>query len=765
MDKNIGTIKWFRDELKNANYGFIHHAILGDLFFHEKNLIDVQDINSLKEGEVVIFISQESQKYPDKLEAINVTLLENEKDIVFLFSNTIESMKNSFSIASLGKIQKSVYSTLKEIITHKNNEKLPDNLVLTFKNEVIKFLKKYDSHELNSLKGILEITKDIFPVHYQEIENIIESHVDIENRFNLWIDGFIEKSESKYIIDNLLTFTTSLQTRVINKFSIKDKKIIFKHVAENINNDDINLIKKYISLSKRFFDNDVNKDCVDKLIGGCSIYYKLVLWLEDYHQELDFRQYKKFIVVLSPNDQKKFIKKTLKNIHEGNLEISIDELTSINTITYENSKLFDDSDNHRLDYSTSIILNTISEMNKQNVIDTRQQQRVATYRMFDLILNQIKEPKEILEITGYFDECGGRTRVDINDNREIYLFLDKYNKPNLHNICDGRKNVKNGKPILCDRTGLEFWWCANQLCYKPFRKEHTPEEWEKYSLLDFLKILNVDFKEADYEIYLSLINKANRFLKHLKCRKCDHILRPIRQSNYAFYGVNNFHCTTENCLEKGKSIYLTHCLNGRCGHEIDSRDAVRCRPEGIDSERYGWYVCNYCNSCCSSHAIDMRKSNLSKRGQEYHGHEKGHKEAGIISCDKCGESMSTVKSNSSNFNEVLNWFITNKDTSPYIKKYGVNKFDKKWFIFYQNNMPDDLYSSKLKKYLSFGFQIPDINKKKQSQLISEPINFTEHNNNILVCESCVNIIDLSNDHEKSTAIKYFHDEFFKIKNK
>jgi hypothetical protein len=34
MEKHIGLIKWFHDNVKNTNIGFIHHAILGDLFFH-----------------------------------------------------------------------------------------------------------------------------------------------------------------------------------------------------------------------------------------------------------------------------------------------------------------------------------------------------------------------------------------------------------------------------------------------------------------------------------------------------------------------------------------------------------------------------------------------------------------------------------------------------------------------------------------------------------------------------------------------------------
>ncbi len=32
-EKHIGLVKWFHDQTRDANYGFIQHAKLGDLFF------------------------------------------------------------------------------------------------------------------------------------------------------------------------------------------------------------------------------------------------------------------------------------------------------------------------------------------------------------------------------------------------------------------------------------------------------------------------------------------------------------------------------------------------------------------------------------------------------------------------------------------------------------------------------------------------------------------------------------------------------------
>ena len=44
QEKYIGFVKWFKDLSRDANYGFIQHEKLGDLFFHEKNLFSKNNI-------------------------------------------------------------------------------------------------------------------------------------------------------------------------------------------------------------------------------------------------------------------------------------------------------------------------------------------------------------------------------------------------------------------------------------------------------------------------------------------------------------------------------------------------------------------------------------------------------------------------------------------------------------------------------------------------------------------------------------------------
>ena len=74
MEKHVGIVNWFHDKTKDANYGFINHAVLGELFFHEKGIEQGQIINDFKENEVVIFVSQVSKKHTNKLEATHVEI-------------------------------------------------------------------------------------------------------------------------------------------------------------------------------------------------------------------------------------------------------------------------------------------------------------------------------------------------------------------------------------------------------------------------------------------------------------------------------------------------------------------------------------------------------------------------------------------------------------------------------------------------------------------------------------------------------------------
>jgi hypothetical protein len=119
--------------------------------------------------------------------------------------------------------------------------------------------------------------------------------------------------------------------------------------------------------------------------------------------------------------------------------------------------------------------------------------------------------------------------------------------------------------------------------------------------------------------------------------------------------------------------------------------------------------------------------------------------------------MESKDMNVTEYERILKWFMDNKDTSERIHKSGKNKLDKWWFVIKRGNESYEAFRKKLKKYFEVGFQIPDYDKDKDLQLISEPIDFKKHSGDILTCKNCGNTIDLSNDLEKARAVKQFHN--------
>ena len=366
-------------------------------------------------------------------------------------------------------------------------------------------------------------------------------------------------------------------------------------------------------------------------------------------------------------------------------------------------------------------------------------------------MDQINNPEDILEITGFFDKCHGRTIF--KDNELIKNDYSEFPKE----FCDGRLSVDiEGNEVL--DNDHKFWWCNNSKCFAHACELHNSSDWESYSIYDFLSILNIKYIKEDLEIYISLINKVNKFLEHLRCRTCENLLRPIGRSNYAFYGVTTFNCINNDCKELDQQIYLSHCSNGFCESIIDSRDSVKCKPDGKDQNTCGWFVCNSCNACCTTANLNFRISIYNETKQTYKCHTEGHRDLGIISCNKCGDEMLENKFNDSEYKKFLDWFDTNKLNSPRIGKNGINKFGQKWFIYKKYKESDDEYFIKLNKLLKLGFRIPDINNRKKTfQLISDSENSNNLKNKyILSCKACDNVIDFSYDFIKFRSIKKFH---------
>ena len=201
--------------------------------------------------------------------------------------------------------------------------------------------------------------------------------------------------------------------------------------------------------------------------------------------------------------------------------------------------------------------------------------------------------------------------------------------------------------------GISFYWCGNKPCFRPPVRYRTDDEWEYYTILDFMRILgiNPDYinkngkrtKFGHYIILSSYLKSFAKFYEHLKCRECGKLMKPSDITNFTSRAVTEFSCTNEGCSKKGFVVYLNHCFNKqKCNATIDSRDSKQC-PNGQ-------YICPECGACCSTENFRLRISHLhmtggyiSDRLRLFVENDLGHWEKHEYYCYKCGKLMSSSK--------------------------------------------------------------------------------------------------------------------------
>jgi hypothetical protein len=200
---------------------------------------------------------------------------------------------------------------------------------------------------------------------------------------------------------------------------------------------------------------------------------------------------------------------------------------------------------------------------------------------------------------------------------------------------------------LDNSTNRLFLWCSNHSCFSKPAHFHSSYEWEDYTVLDFMRILNIstDYTSkigkttrfGQYMIFSSYMQSFHELYEHLKCRGCGKLMEPCDISNFSRSTVTDFHCVQSDCDCKD-IVYLNHCFNQKCNHIIDSRDSKQCPNGG--------YICEKCGSCCSQEKFKERLDRLNKTG----GHiskrlldliasGSGHWEEGVKFCYKCGKKL------------------------------------------------------------------------------------------------------------------------------
>lgn len=747
----------------------LDHTKLIESFINEKIKLQDLDFDKFK----FIYILQKSCNININ-NLLDFTSLSPDK--IFNYWLIIEELEIDFQL-----IKESLTNYVK--LNLRNSKKILYRISESNRKEILNqiFIEKcsiYDGLNYELLVLIIDLFKSYeIPINYNIIhedllirlwENKVITHLPFEPIYNKLIilkDKYYNANNS----DEKSKISSST-FELLKKVSSDDlKNILAKTHYEKdlINNKD--LFHTIIFFIDHISEIKTRPEFINEIFNKADSYYKLQLFVLDYTDEVDYNEVVIYTGLLSSDSQKLFFKKVIKLIAENQLQLGLEDLNRITTIDYQTSEYAKEIDGVGLDFTLSVILKVLTDL-KNNISTSRTS-------IFDLVANQIKSPKDLLVIDGFFEKCSGKTIIEENgsitlDSGEHKIIYKKTKKenflPRFSTFCDGRKAVIKGtnEPILCNKSGNEFWWCENSQCYDVCRNTHVPSQWSNYTLEDVIKILKITYDNAQYEILLNVINRVNRFLQHLSCRKCNSILRPKGKSNYTFYGVTMFSCKNQDCEEHSKDIYLSHCLNGQCEDIIDSRDSVKCKPPGFGDD-CGWYICKNCNACCSSDKLKARKSNLEKLGQEYKCHLEGHRDRGIICCSDCGHEMIEPIASIELYKKQLNWFVEHKDKNPNITKYGQRPKDKKWwFIWSRGKFSYEEYRKQIQGLFSSGFSIPDFNnREKDNQLIAEPFEEKKFSNDkVFVCPNCDHHFDLNNkedfDYARKRAVQKFHINIF-----
>lgn len=649
----------------------------------------------------------------------------------------------------------------------KSQEYLDRILIEEGKKEFIKLFANSSTIEV-VLEVYQVLEKYVSKVQMSFVVNWIEKNASPELHLDLWLKGIIQRLPYE-ILSNLV---------VDNKINSQVKEKLIR-ATPNEKNELSN--KLYLELDAKLEDETIKsseykryltevsdllppfRELAEKLVADfAKPYVKLELWAERLIEDFNFIEYQPYVFTLSGEKQQYFFKWSLRLISEGVLNISTEDYLKTFTIDKDevNRALGLQAGSETiLEFSTNVLLRLLSKLNSQS-FEIKGLKQAYKKTLFEIAAESVSDPKQIPYLNGYFDKCAGRCLIDEkNEKGEVKLTRHSEFSPQRHEICDGYRAILPNGEMNRDKEHQEFFfWCGGGPCFETNRKLKSYDDWENYSILDFLTILKISYDERQLEILLGVINKANEFWSHLKCRSCSHLLYPTGHANLTFWSVNTFTCRNEHCEKVGEGVYINHCLNGLCESVIDGRDSSRCIPIGSD-DASGPYVCNYCLSCCSDGMFARRAQAFKINNKEYRGPTIGHRNKSV-SCNKCGHSMGSGSILADKHNKLLEKLLSGESDNRIVKQ-GVGPAGKHWFILRKlDSETEEEWKVVKQKVYKLGFSFgKDGNTKSDTQFIGEPYqSVLEILRNRYNCGHCGNSIDLSEDKARETAFRNFHEQ-------
>ncbi len=631
---HLGEVKFFDND---KGFGFIKEIINEQDYFVHISKIKTPPIN---DNDKVVFQLAPSRKKQGTLESKNVTLLSQFKsDTDFLIKGFTEVKDFYFKKAILKALPN-------HCVTYIFEQEIALQSSISTYTEYKSFIDK-----VQSINKIFEdvITKDIFS---DLISKQVEKIASDDFKVQLWLDNIIKSEPDLSLISNYFgTQKRTAQEKIYQKINRSNKLSFFssyinKHnLSASLNNLLIFLqIEKQVDMQKEFIFSVINEfasekldlekssklyeivitviKVLDKTVSELLIsffysvsadYIKLKLWLSDLINKDDYDIYHSNFIFLTASEQQRFIKKLFYLLSKEAENISYDKIIALKNLTFT----FSEGKRFQLDFSCNIILASIESIKAGNFLTEE--------AIFTVLTKQVEnDTSSLLSLSGFFEQCVGRSIPDkvaeTEEDGKRIVTLKIISSPRNIEFCEGVRFNENGKDRIYKH---DCWWCRGGSCFNANQSIELPNNYNNFTLANFLTILNIPFDRKGYFDFLGLLNKINIYLKHLNCRTCNHILKPNKEGYYSYYRISNFVCSNPQCENK-QTVYLNHCLGAkktaiksRCDNLIDSRDTVRCNyskhhPKD-NYEKYGPYVCNLCGSCRSQKSLEKKYEELIQR--------------------------------------------------------------------------------------------------------------------------------------------------------
>ncbi len=524
-------------------------------------------------------------------------------------------------------------------------------------------------------------------------------------RLKFWYEELVEEVDADTLRECFFKLDKPLRRQVSRKVNPAVLARIFHELIERAKRiSDLAANSTWAEMlesSARWPDSERN-NLVDRIWRKAGGSVRMQLWLQGHSDKFDIGEYKILFLTLTPEDQFRFVRRLFLEAERKKLNLTVDLLNEL--VRFEKN-LAGEWD---IDYSIDIALNALTDLATGK--DLNEERNIGR------VLAQHFERKAFqkYKIRDLFERCEGRGYAFSNGSGrggqppQVRLHRSTDVPPGVV-FCEGRKAQGTDH-----KHGIQFWWCRNSPCFMPCHGEHSMDEWEKYTMRDMMRVLEISCNSEQYQAFLGMVNRVNVLLEHLNCRSCGKILMPRGQSNYGFYRASRFVCSNNDCGEK-QEVYINHCLNGKCLGVVDSRDSAKC-PNGL-------YICTNCFSCCSTKSFVRRLENLKQVGQTVPDslqnlveQNLGHAEQKRAFCYACGTELI---GGTEAYRKALNWLVEKKDSDGRIKAAGQRGKDEGWWFIVE--FPEEKYSS-LKE---LGFEIHET-KRGTGRMVSTPYGGKEH---------------------------------------